>query len=73
MSEWHPIETAPKDGRLHVRGLIVSSNKSGMRWWEPIAGRIDDDGEFVDHDGNSPWRAEDYTHWMPLPAAPVHP
>ena len=73
MSEWQPIETAPKDGRLHVRGLIVSSNKRGMRWWEPIAGRIDDDGEFVDHDGNSQWRAEDYTHWMPLPAPPVQP
>lgn len=70
MSEWQPIETAPNDGTLHVRGLIVRSAIRGRQWWEAIAGRMNDDGEFVDHDDNSPWRAEDYTHWMPLPEPP---
>ena len=68
--EWQPIETAPKDGTPHVRGLWVTSNRTGARWWESIAGYVDDDGEFVDHDGNAPWHGDDYTHWMPLPEPP---
>ncbi len=68
---WQPIETAPKDGRPHVRGLWVTNNRTGAKWWETISGRIDDGGDFVDHDGNSPWRHEDYSHWMPLPPPPT--
>ena len=70
--EWQPIETAPKDV-LHVRALWVYSaqTKRPVRW-EAIAGYFDDEtGEFCDHDGNSPWRADDYTHWMPLPKPPT--
>lgn len=71
MMQWQPIETAPKDDTLHVRGLIVRNKRYGNSWWEAICGRIDDDGEFLDHDGNAPWRAEDYSHWIPLPEPPV--
>lgn len=67
---WQPIETAPKDGTLHVRGLTVRNRRTGVCWWEAIAGRVDDDGDFVDHDGNCPWRTEDYEYWMPLPEPP---
>ena len=71
MMEWQPIETAPKDGTGHVRGLWVHSAKTGKAiYWEAIAGYVNDDGDFVDHDSNAPWRADDYTHWMPLPAPP---
>lgn len=70
--QWQPIETAPKDETYHVRGLWVHSSKTGERlYWESIAGYVADDGDFVDHDSNAPWRAEDYTHWMPLPAPPA--
>ena len=69
MSEWQPIETAPKDA-AHVRGLWVHSRRGG-HYWESIAGHIcPDTGDFLDHDGNAPWRAEDYTHWQPLPPPP---
>ena len=69
---WQPIETAPTDGTPHVRGLWVNPTKAGgYTYWESIAGAIDDgEGEFLDHDGNAPWHAEDYVRWMPLPAAP---
>ena len=68
---WQPIETAPRDGTGHVRGLWVHSAKTGKPiYWEAIAGYVNDDCEFVDHDSNAPWRADDYTHWMPLPAPP---
>ena len=71
--EWQPIETAPKDGTPHVRGLTVRNNRYGSEWWEVIAGQLTDEGEFIDHDKNSPWRAEDYTHWTPLPPPPATP
>jgi hypothetical protein len=29
MMEWQPIETAPKDDVMHVRGLVVRSNRYG--------------------------------------------
>ena len=68
--EWQDISTAPTD-RHHVRGIWVRHRPSGNTYWEVVAGYVDDEtGEFIDHDGNSPWRAEDYTHWMPLPPAP---
>ncbi len=69
--QWHPIATAPEDDRLHVRGLYVYSySNAHPPLWEAICGRLDDDGDFVDHDGSAPWRADDYTHWMPLPEPP---
>jgi len=69
---WQPIETAPIDNTPHVRGLwiMVNSAGKGIRW-ECVAGSIDrSEGEFFDHDSNTPWRADEYSHWMPLPAAP---
>ena len=66
--EWQPIETAPKDGTGHVRRLWVHSAKPGK-----AIHYVNDDGEFVDHDGNAPWRADDYTHCTPLPPPPVTP
>lgn len=71
MSEWQPIETAPKDATYHVRGLWVHRSDTGERLcWECVAGYIDEYGDFVDHGGDAPWRADDYTHWMPLPEPP---
>ena len=70
MSEWQPIETAPKDGAVHVRGLFVRNSRLGTTRWEVIAGYLDEFGEFVDHNGDSPWRSEDYEYWTPLPEPP---
>jgi hypothetical protein len=68
MTEWQPIETAPKDGCA-----ILAWRDSGvhvMRWRE----RGDGSG-FWDE-----WRvrlkslqAAPPTHWMPLPAPPKEP
>lgn len=69
---WRSIkdDPPPMDGALHVRGLWVTSNRTGAKWWEAISGHVDDDGDFVDYDENAPWRVDDYTHWMPLPEPP---
>lgn len=59
MSDWQPIETAPKDGQSILiatpSGTVISAV-----WY---AGGWD-----VDHTGSGENWA---THWMPLPPAPI--
>lgn len=63
MSDWQPIDTAPKDGTLILMadgGSVLcglwSKDESG---W--VDGSRDRNGELVTWDA---------THWMPLPAPP---
>jgi hypothetical protein len=61
MSEWLPIETAPKDGTCVLvvscgRVVTASFSKYSEKWF---------DGCLNDLDGT-----EQPTHWMPLPAPP---
>jgi hypothetical protein len=58
MSEWQPIETAPKDGNE------VLVHADGFRW---VAGFDTEQGEW---DWPSVWHNLQPTHWMPLPAPP---
>jgi hypothetical protein len=67
MSEWQPIETAPKDGTW----LLLFGNPHGWHMRYAIGNWFE---------GHGPWcglEAEylgDITHWMPLPTAPdIHP
>jgi hypothetical protein len=69
MSEWQPIDTAPKDGTPHLRGLWVNTSTGDV--WDIDAGYIDDHGDFLDLFGDVlGWDVEDYSHWMPLPEPP---
>lgn len=73
---WQPIETAPKDGSEHVRGLWVTVKRTGWpttKEWRSYVGVIDDStGNFVDTDygENFGWEANDYEYWYPLPPLP---
>ena len=71
MSEWQPIETAPINGN-HQRGMWVYSHATGEPiYWTADYGYVDSDGDFCYAGGDQTgWRAEDYTHWMPLPKPP---
>ena len=67
MSDWQPIETAPKDGTFIL--VATASGIVGEAW------RYADDGRHYwaqehpsDYANNGPLTA---THWMPLPAPPV--
>ena len=66
MSEWQPIETAPKDG---TEILTIRSNGyiRNARWYDNPFGRKD---TVIDCADGKWWSV---THWMPLPVPPVQP
>jgi len=57
MSEWQPIETAPRDGSVIITTCGNYPNDILTSRWSVIMKRWDY--------GETP------THWMPLPDAPV--
>lgn len=87
MSDWQPIETAPKDGTKidllfpEPRGRTINCLWLQDRWTGPNGGWFwrsatwDDFGELLpEHE----WNVNHYphmqpTHWMPLPEPPAAP
>ena len=73
MSEWQPIETAPKDGTAFIgfdgrRPFLCTRQKYYVKYPHQDGGPTFRDGfsgDYYDH--ISP---ESPTHWMPLPAPP---
>ena len=72
MSDWQPIETAPKDGTLLILG---SSKRDDEYGGYAMQGFWDRDPE---NDGGQCWRLSAYdmeratpTDWMPLPEPPT--
>lgn len=70
MTDWQPIETAPKDGTNFLAAIEVQNNKTGDLWWEQHVICVDEDGD-IPVDIERGWSFADYTHWMPLPKAPT--
>jgi len=67
MSDWQPIETAPKDGTEFLAAIQVH-NTRGDEWWERHVVAVDDaTGDLI---SDQPWSLGDYSHWMPLPDPP---
>ncbi len=71
MTEWQPIETAPKDGQYV---LLYGPNLSRRPHGQVVAAYFEyqieywhvEDGKF----GPYPLRGPAPTHWMPLPEPP---
>lgn len=61
MSEWQPIETAPKDGTVIIGALI-----KGRKIWR-VHDMCHNGLAFYDLAGGS---LPKMTHWMPMPLAP---
>lgn len=71
MSEWQPIETYVDIDRPHARGLWVYNHHTQQpMYFQADVGWIDDDGNFVNDNGDFGWEASDYRYWMPLPSPP---
>lgn len=69
LGAWQQIATMPRTGKM----VLMWSRKAGFfagNWpqgcaagnWHKVGG---------DWRGSSDWRAQEATHWMPLPAPPV--
>ncbi len=81
MSEWKPIESAPKDGRLII---ITTGSASGVARWGIVARRDtlndydDGSGPCAQFESEYGWLSPNNkhihgmqcTHWMPLPEVP---
>lgn len=89
MSEWQPIETAPRDGTEVILAITGGGHKSHwvhVGWWnagDSFPWRFIDSFDLtptgccnLEDDDRIPVngaREESVTHWMPLPAAPGEP
>jgi len=62
MSQWQPIETAPKDGQYFL-AYAPGCGRLLMRCWS------EQSSETFALEGPS-WKNPEPTHWMPLPPAP---
>lgn len=68
MSEWQPIDTAPKDGTVL---LLVPTRYAKWNKWLPMAGKWI--GFWVIFNADEAVQRVEPTHWMPLPAPPSKP
>ena len=83
MSDWRPIETAPKDG-TEILGWRDDAGVLLIRYMAPVDFLIDSEMEGLDEDSanQSDWFYADFiaggrlegdeapTHWIPLPNPP---
>lgn len=74
MTDWQPIETAPKDGtRILLLGKEYGEPKVSIgayqdnKVWSDESSTTDDGYGWYGHDNWSPTP----THWMPLPEPPA--
>lgn len=71
--KWQPIETAPKDGTWIIAWCVHQNSQwskapVGEGWEAPVL------AQWIDHNGGGwTWNGlcGQFTHWMPLPKAPV--
>lgn len=63
MSDWQPIETAPKNQRVIIQANHDATDECAMGWWDEIDGNwyYSPQGHIVQ------WKP---THWQPIPAPP---
>ncbi|WP_409013866.1 DUF551 domain-containing protein [Dyadobacter sp. CY356] len=67
MTEWQPIETAPKDG---TRILICNNPKKNLCFKMHVASFNKLENEWI---ASAPQILKHVTHWMPLPLPPRKP
>lgn len=74
MTEWRPIDSAPKDG---TRILVASNGLVDTAYWATVSGNANCWGQdytgWVNYDSEDPFYSVFYdgaTHWMPLPDPP---
>jgi len=73
MSEWKPIETAPKDGSHILAYRLPAGIRFTNNTNPPTVVHWFDDGFYTSVNELAPERPFAPTHWMALPAPPTLP
>ena len=79
MSEWQPIETAPKDGTVVDLWNIKGHRLTDIRWVVEPRDGVAHPNCIMDgwkRPSYVPWECltpDQFTHWMPLPQPPTLP
>lgn len=75
--EWHPIETAPRDGTPILVWDTYSKRAIEARWedeavfdWEKDEYTGGFNARWAEIDSYGAYIVQDASHWMPLPDAP---
>ena len=68
MTNWRPINTAPKDGTYILTFNAAAEIPAVLCWWDK-AWRETDAGPDWTHDEREPWTGTPL-YWMPLPNPP---
>lgn len=77
MSEWQPIDTAPRDGteflawdavarKMDVAHMVQTKRHPDVWWCEAVQ----EDAEYGPLPDDFGYRTEQITHWRPLPPEP---
>lgn len=75
MTDWQPIETAPKDGTEILAFFDCREVQDGglvdIIYWDEVGGPREQGCWHLGCESDCSRAPGYYTHWMPLPAAPV--
>lgn len=71
MSDWRPIETAPRDGSLVLLFSPIQPRTIAIGWWHSSNVTVAATGGWWGAHGVGAYRGP--THWMPLPDPPKAP
>lgn len=75
MTQWKPIETAPKDGtRIIICGVGIMKHPT-IAYWRQVMGNNKKSGPYLKREGwfdgrADYWHSAPSTHWMPAPTIP---
>jgi hypothetical protein len=67
VSEWQPIESAPKDGTEILVTDARTKDWTHVAYWDDA---VSAEYPWMHADADSSWHKDMFTHWMPVPAAP---
>ena len=70
MTDWQPIDTAPRDGTSVIAAIPVYSCAGRFIGWQIDVIYCDDETGEINSECERGWEWDDYEVWQPCPAPP---